>query len=352
MPTAISGQLYKNNLDGILSFFHILMTRDRIPVIDYGGTFNSSLTDWFGSSIVLQTSATSAYEQVKQKAFTRLAENVLNLPKRRSLDLDRDRLSFGYFWTPGLEPLPVAPDIATVAQFVLGGLIFGEYARAAAADHVLQSKRLYLLTTLDKETEQVADNWYSQEWALFAAIAKISDQDRGLRATKEKALPSVVLHLLAQGARSPRGLLDDALKLRDSNAGKSYRVFHKRLREAWRLGRRDADAETQIKAVAEELKRRITGKPTILTRVVVNGSLKANARAGIGTESLGAHITAGGSITIPKTIVPVAIPRGVRNWFVDNVMFSSHQKLLLHMARDQHSFENVAKGLYNVWQKG
>jgi hypothetical protein len=38
----------KKNIDGILAFFHVLMTRDRIPLIDYEYTFPK---DFFRSLI-------------------------------------------------------------------------------------------------------------------------------------------------------------------------------------------------------------------------------------------------------------------------------------------------------------
>jgi hypothetical protein len=340
----------ENNMDGILTFFHILMTRERIPLIDYGETFITRIREWIDPSILLWTSAGSVYNDIKQKALTRLEGAAANLPHSDSLERDRELLSFGYFWQPSLEGLSIMPERTAAAQFVLGGLIFGEYAQAGGADHVLQSKRLHMMSTLDVETQPIADDWRMQEQALFAELAKLMNQDKALRTKNERALPNVLLHLLARGAKSPRALLDDALELRASPAGKSYRTFHKRIRDGWRSGRRDTDAEQQIKAVADEFKKRISGKPTVITHLIIDANFKAGVRARGDAGIAAAHFDANVTVTIPETRVEVTVPQGLRNWFVDNILLSRHQKLLLRMAQDQRSFDDVRRGLRAVWQ--
>jgi hypothetical protein len=202
----------QNNIDAILTFFHILMTRDRIPLIDYGKTFMSRLHEWLDPSILLRTSAASAYPEIKRKAIDQLSTAVLKFPCGKSLNLDRELLAVGYFWRPNLEGLPIMPEAIAAAQFVLGGMIFGEYAAAGGADHVLQSKRLDMMTGLDEEPRPISDDWRIQERALFAELAKLTNRDKTLRKKNEVALPNVLLHLLAKGIKSPRALLDDALK--------------------------------------------------------------------------------------------------------------------------------------------
>ena len=48
--------------------------------------------------------------------------------------------------------------------------------------------------------------------------------------------------------------------------------------------------------------------------------------------------------------IPIEVPAGVRNWFVDHFVLKKHQKLLLRMAQDQHSFTKVDKALETVWR--
>jgi hypothetical protein len=341
----------QNNVDAILAFFHILMTRDRIPLIDYGDTFSSRLDEWLGSSIILRTSAASAYPEVKTKALQRLSIVAANFPRGKSLDLDKELLAVGYFWQPNLDGLPVVPEATAAAQFVLGGMVFGAYADAAFADHVLQSKRLQMMTDLENGMPAVPDDWQTQERALFAKIAEIANQDRSLTAKDEIAVPNVLLHLLADRRKSPRALLDQALEMRDSSAGRSYRAFHKRLRDAWHDGRRDDEAERQIDAVATELKQRISGEPTIIAHLMVGANLTAGVRAKFDAGIAAVDINAKVDIDKPKTPVSIIVPRALRNWFVDDILFSRHQKLLLRMAQSQHKFENIRRGLYAAWRR-
>ena len=60
----------ENNLDRVLTFFHLLMTRDRIPLIDYGQTFITELPEWVGSSVFVW-------------AHNRHAQSATRSPRRR-----------------------------------------------------------------------------------------------------------------------------------------------------------------------------------------------------------------------------------------------------------------------------
>jgi hypothetical protein len=105
------------NLDGIFAFFHALMTRDRIPVIDYGATFMSQIREWLDPSILQWTSASGAYESIRQKALQRLVPVTGNLPTGKALDLDSELLAAGYFWQPNLDDLPIVPEATSAARF-------------------------------------------------------------------------------------------------------------------------------------------------------------------------------------------------------------------------------------------
>jgi hypothetical protein len=342
----------QNNIDAILTFFHILMTHDRIPLIDYGDTFLSRLEEWLGPSIILRTSAVSAYPKVKKKALQRLSTVAANFPRGKSLDLDKELLAVGYFWQPNLDGLPVAPEATAAAQFVLGGMVFGAYADAALVYHVLQSKRLQMMTDLDKGTPAVSDDWQSQEKALFAQLAEIANQDQSFTTRDDSALPNVLLHLLADGSKSPRALLDQALELRNSNAGRSYRAFHKRIRDAWREGRRDDEAMRQINDIAKELERRISGEPSVIAHLVVGANLTAGIRAKINASIASVDFDAKITIDKPKTPIAITVPSALRNWFVEDILFSRHQKLLLRMAQSQRRFDNVRRSLFAAWRLG
>jgi hypothetical protein len=348
--TADHWPVIESNFDGVLAFFHILMTRDRIPLIDYWHTFDSKLHSWLGDSVVLKVHGGPVYRGIEQKALAKLSTVVDTLPQGASLDLDKELLEVGHFWQPNLGDVAVRREAQSAARFVLGGLIFGEYAQMGGADHLLQCKRLRMMTALGHLPAPLAPDWNAEERALFKEIDTLANTDRILSVRNQEVLPNVLLHLLAGGRRSPRALLDDALKIRESSAGRDYRALHCRLREAWSLGRRNEDAERQVGQVTAELRQRISGQPMELTAIEVQGTIKANAgvRAELGVAAAGLSLD--GSVHVPKTRISVTVPDRIRNWFVDQFVLKGHQKLLLRMALHQRSFADVRKGLHEVWR--
>lgn len=338
----------ENNLDGVLAFFHVLMTRERICLINYGETFMSQLTTWLGN-IVLNVDTAAVYGSLKQRALARLETMADSLPQGPSLDLDKQLLATGYFWQPSLGGLQVKPEAEAAARFILGGLIFGEYAQAGGADHLLQAKRLGMMSGL-KQNPDAQPDWEAEERRLFKGINNLVNRDKALKVKDAEVLPNVLLHLLAQGVTQPRALLDKALEIRASDAGKAYRAFNRRLHDAWLLGREDAAAEKELAEVAKELKRRISGKPLVLTQLEIKGKAKGRAKAGADAGIASAQAEVSGEVRMKKARVPVTIPSALRNWFVDTVLLTRHQKLLLRMALDQRSFVDTRTGMQNIWR--
>jgi hypothetical protein len=339
----------KSNLDGILAFFHILMTRDHVPFIDYWETYSSDMPGWLGNSIPLMVSGGAAYRGIKEAALEKLSSVIPTLPAGASLDRDRELLAFGNFWNPGLGSVQVAPEARSAAQFVLGGLVFGEYAQRGGADHLLQCKRLGLMSTPQRHDAKPKTDFAAEEAALFAEITRIANRNE-LSFTDQEALPNVLLHLIAEKERSPRAILDAALRLRETDEGLAYRDLNRRLRQAWSVGRRDGTLQAELNRVAVELGRRLSGKPMHITAVSIGGTLEV---AGGPKADLGIFkFEARGSIkaTLENINVRIEVPAGVRNWFVDRFLLKKHQKILLRMARDQHSFTDVGKALEKVWR--
>jgi hypothetical protein len=153
-------------------------------------------------------------------------------------------------------------------------------------------------------------------------------------------------------ARGPRArqlrpeILKQEWQLRDSPAGQRYRQWHAQLRNAWRLGRRDVNADAELKAVTEELRRRLSAKPLVLTKLTVQGSGNASVGANVGIAK--GNISASARTT-PMT-VPVAVPNRLRNWFVDQFRLERHQKLLLEWSFDRRSFDDLAFGMKTAWE--
>jgi hypothetical protein len=179
----------------------------------------------------------------------------------------------------------------------------------------------------------------------------LTNQDECFTIEQEHSPPTVLHYLLTQGIDNSEQLLKEALKLRDTQAWRCYREWHARVRQAWALGRRDNDAEMELDAVAEELRRRISGKPIVIAKIKVEGEFKGEAQAGLDTGHAKAAVSAKGTARVQSEEISFKVPSQLRNWFVDAFVLSRHQKLLLEMSLDQRSFDDLAHGLKNVWTR-
>ena len=341
--------IIERNIDGILAFFHVLMTRERIPLIDYGITFPTVVFKSLIGEIALDVHP--AYD-VYQKFWAQGLEKLGNfdsskLPRGLAGGLGQELLTVGYGWSPDLTGLGLKKKAdKEAASFILGGLIFGAYADASGSDHLLQNKRARMFVAL-AGAEAELTRGISMDRRLFAALTRATNRDERFTIEQEQAPPTVLHHLLAQGVGNTKQLLEEALRLRESAAGKSYRRWHGALRKAWRSGRSDGVAEAELHAVTKELERRLSGKPIVLTKLTVGATAHASVHAHAGIASAGATVSARAE---PRK-VEVTFPTRVRNWFVDNVAFSRHQKLLLEMSMDRRSFDDLALGLRSVWNR-
>jgi hypothetical protein len=342
----------EKNIDGILAFFHALMTRDRIPFIDYEATYQPfSLSRELGPIGLQVRSSRAVYNRIKAEALVKLdGFDASKLPAGTAVSLGDELLAVGYGWAPSLDGLEIKKYDIKIARFVLGGLIFGGYALAGRADHLLQNTRAKMFVTLAAK-HPLETRGIKKERELFAALNRLTNKDKHLKVVQEKSPPTVLQHLLAKERYSSQGLLAEAIKLRNGRAGRRYRKWHKELRQAWAAGRRDAEAEEELRAVTKELKKRFSGKPTVLTKIKLQGEITGKAKAGVNVGVASGSVGAKGKISAKSKEVPLVVPSGLRNWFVDQFVLSRHQKILLEMSLDQSSFDDLAYGLKTAWMK-
>jgi hypothetical protein len=341
--------IIERNIDGILAFFHVLMTRERVPLIDYELTFPRDVFRSLIGGIALDVHPDRGlYEQFKADGMKKFASfDAAKLPEGLAASLGQELATVGYSWSPDVTGLGLKTKAEEdAAGFILGGLIFGAYADASGSDHLLQNKRARMFVAL-AGAQPAPTPGLARERRLFEALNRATNQDERFKVEQEDAPPTVLHHLLAQGVGNTRQVLDEALLLRDSSAGRGYRKWHGKLRKAWRSGRHDRDAEAELGAVTVELGRRLSGSPTVLTRLTVKGTANAGVEADVGIAKAGVEV----SVTAESDKIEIALPNRFRNWFVDNVTFSRHQKLLLEMSFDRRSFDDLALGLRTVWNR-
>jgi hypothetical protein len=334
----------EKNIDGLIAFFHLLMTRERVPLIDYNSTFNSQNFQALGDIAVPVHPPYDIYQQFKKEAQDKIAAiNLARLPAKMVQDIAGELVSTGYGWLPdpGLDGLTAAER--TAATFLMGGLIFGSYAAAIRGDHLLQTKRARLFAELTIVPEKEPQWGWQKESELFEELDKIALRDPYV-ATRDRHLPPTVLTLLIEEAKSPRDLLDKALEMRRGGEWKDYRDWYARLRKAWADGRHDEAAEGDVQRVTQEITRRMAlqqkqGHPVPLSEKEV--SVKLKAEIGVGLPKVGIEV---------DNLQKMWARSRLRNWLVDAVSMRNHRKLMIRMALAQASYDNLTRGLKRLWE--
>lgn len=180
----------QQNLMGISDFFDILVTRERIPLINYRDTFNQP--DFLQNSLsienVLADRVTTveiggpAYAAIKAGALPRLAELPFERIDNGVANTLHEMRAFGYDWKPQLAVkdadqtqadaanrlAALDPQRATLAQFLLGGLVFSGFAQASGTDHYIQPKRARHFLGLTVAPERLKGLEAGREGAIFA----------------------------------------------------------------------------------------------------------------------------------------------------------------------------------------
>src|ERR1700722_933552 len=165
-------ELLESNVHGVAMFFDRLVLDDKIPIFNYGDTFDmklnfdqrvfSRINDYDDVLYDVDTGfgPGSAYDEVKLAALAELAklyDGTHRVSQALAEDILEELSAAEYEWSPSLYGLPHLPEPQnekTLAAFLLGGLIFGGYAQRMEGDHVLQPKRsrLFLAVALGKDT--------------------------------------------------------------------------------------------------------------------------------------------------------------------------------------------------------
>ncbi|MEM7284691.1 MAG: hypothetical protein AAF438_24135 [Pseudomonadota bacterium] len=152
------------NTGGVSDFFDLLVTRERIPLINYGDTFDRDMADFNAIETLLGDLCQKVeigyqpYQEIKAGALINLAKmDFARLQNMAGVILEMD--AFGWEWRPALEASPASsnaaldeahgrlkginPDLSHsgIAAFLLGGLIFSGMAQAANAVHHVQPKK-------------------------------------------------------------------------------------------------------------------------------------------------------------------------------------------------------------------
>jgi hypothetical protein len=344
-------QALEDNLGGLVDFFDILVTRDHIPLINYGDTFDrttteASLVELLGEQVQQVEISYQVYNTVKKGALTGLAELDPN-DLRRIAPVMREMNALRYDWHPSLKVADGDPALDPVLQrlkyvteselplahFLLGGLIFNGFAKASDTTHYVQPKRSRFLLGLTAAPDKANELKREDEQAIFdAAEARFKANNIYVRHTE--ALPPVLPYLVAQGGEkdNARELLKRTLEFRASKAGSAYRELAKSIRKGGVGALRALDA-----SAAEHRKAIQFLEPYSKLDQARSIPLDLKYTAVPGLEA--------------KTTLQLALPTCIRVWLNDYVPFGGIHKTLRRMWMEAEAYRDLSRNLRAIWAR-
>ncbi len=331
------------DIGGLMLFFDQIVLRERIPMFNYGDTFDARLN--LGQRVLADVNRLepilyevdvrwAPYQQAKACALEEAREVLgpkLRLSPEDLREVVRHLSALEYDWNPSIEALGVKGSRAKrVAAFLVGGMIFSAYAQQSGAGHLLQPRRASLFTGLALGVSPQAADFDRR------AFAELNRTVRDLDGTVQR-LPSLsfVPLLLSQGdsGETPDRLLGRALALRHEPAIVEYRaMYHEAYSEWSREGRIPDPTRRKLSYMRGVVARSLHVEPQDL------GSFRLDVvRLGSG----GLPVDAG--LDVPKGAARL------RGWLFVGLPMRGVTKLLVRAAREERNYTDVANALRTRW---
>lgn len=331
------------NIDSLCVFFDSLILEDQLPMYDYGSTFPPDietgkhtlieLCNTHSDILVPVTVGYGAYQEMKKAAVEKLGE-LPKIPMTAAMDILHELSAFDYEWRPDLWQIEQVGDNneRILDIFRYGGLLFTGYAQRTGSDHVLQPKRarLYLASSLGA-------NRIDDEKALFAELATLANEaPKGMQRTGDlPAAPTFLPYLLRFDDRTPRKLLERALKLRTSSTVDAYRKWRRSALEDIDKGRVLTKRRKELSNIAEAIAHEL--------EVDSSSPIKASAKLGAKVSPVGVEAT--GEVAI-ETEVHLAAALG---WILRHIPRYRYRKLLMRMVIAQREYVHIDTHLKRLW---
>jgi hypothetical protein len=336
------------NIGGLLDFFDIVVTRDTIPLIHYGDTFDAAgggpvLSDLLEERLCQVEVAYEPYQQVKAGALRSLA--TLPAERLRPLAAGLAELgAFRYDWKPSLHAggetagtdftqLQDGDPLLLVAHFLLGGFIFSGFAQASHTTHYVQPKRSRMLLGLTAAPDAMRHGDRRDEAAIFAGAERTA-RDAAATVKRQRPMPPVLPYLLGHGPlpRSTTELLERALRFRESSEGRRYRAAVESIRADGQPAERTADL-----SVAE--------REAALALLHPYSRLDPNRSRGLTVEVSASYPRGVGG----KVSTTLHMPTWLRLWWNDRIAFGTLRQTFRRMWMASESYSDFSGKLRDVW---
>lgn len=357
------------DIGGLVTFFDLLVLHERVPAFDYSVTFDP-LSDKInragGDTIIHDVRVDAAvYEPIRNAVVAHLHDRIAKgpfVPAAVARQIPRYLADLGYQWAPDISHLEAdLPDEVsrTVAQFLVGHLLFAGYAQLSGLPHVLSPRRGRLMAAAGLPVDQGAP---SAEGALWSRVGERLAGQPGWRDEVLPWTPSFLPYLLQQTNARGGGtatLLKLALDLRHKNSVESYRELRRRA-----LGADDSQETVEARRalaneatkVAKDLGTRREDLAYTHSFIVGAGPKALGFAGGAGFGLLiggppGAFVGGLVGAVAPDVLEPAT--ERLWGWVIDRLPFVSSRKLLSRAAGAE---VEVGTGLIDsareIWRRG
>jgi hypothetical protein len=332
-------QALSTDLNSVQAFFDQLLLNDRLPLIDYGITFDSALnydTPWVCQTVnealefqVVYTVHVSGEASQSARDAATAAMNKRPEPSpelRKSVTNQLNALDFA--WRPDLDAFQqqfpnLTEDDLKLARFLYGGLIFSAFCQMSGSSHVLQGNRGRLSTSLAID---MPFSTKDKEGKLLAELNRRIRKQPEYKKIHIESLSSFLPLLLAADPKSPLELLRSAKKYRSKKIVTDYRNWRRDLLRNWvdKGQIKEAD-EKKIMRVAEKIRSRFNLDKRFDLEVGIDPEMKVSA----------------------KTSVPAG---RIWGWTLENLGGQRYLKVLANMAAAGREYpQGLKTNLKTLW---
>jgi hypothetical protein len=269
-------RVLRQNIGSLFAFFDAIILEERLPVIDYGFTFERHLG--FGGlasddlplikacneseKVLLNVHVHStAYGEAKTAAMATMRGRPV-YSDQVTQEIASELADLGYEWRPHLEDISAKSDEEEALNaFLFNGLLFSEYAQRTGSTHLVQPKRsrLELAVALPTLAVDAGASRKELEDVLFARLKEIVNEPLGgiQRTVEMPSAPTFLPYLLTFDDSTPRALLRRALKLRKDSLVDEYRQWWKETVRELDNGRIVNDRSKEVQRIASSINRRL-----------------------------------------------------------------------------------------------
>jgi hypothetical protein len=357
------------DLGSLTAFFDQIILSRRLPIIDYGVTFDSAgvtfdpgfdpSKPWISEYVNDVLDDADAVKTVHvQEAVSKAARTAAlsTLAEKRPADsvqlveeVSRQLTTLNYQWRPDLvkgdEDLPaekrnilkqlvaLPEKQLTFVRFLYGGLLFSAFCQMSRSLHVLQPKRWQLLTAASIDLPSAA-----HEEKLVAELdSRIRNSHELYRNLELGSLPSFLPYLLSLKPESPRELLHEVKELRKDPEIDEYRIFRSKILRNWvKNGEIDPDDEKGIKHAALKIYNKLKMDKKF------DASLEFGPKIGLEKDGFKGIALDGG------IKVPVPIDR-IWGWILEKLPGHRYIKVLTRLKLAEHRYPKFERYLEKIW---